>query len=210
MDVERHSATAASAAAPGAPAAPPADAAPVSDESQRVQRDLRGLYGYAISALAIAFAAYYLQAGIRGPSSPQLHRGLFVGGTAVLVFLLYPAVKNGKSRRAIPFYDLILAATAAAAFGYFVVQFPDMASRSGAPSTLDTVMGLLAVALAVELTRRTTGWMLASIALVAIAYVFVGPYMPGLLRHGGFSVARFVSIAYPSAGSGGRCNGGGW
>lgn len=170
-----------------------------SDVAQRTQRDLHGVIGRITQVLAFAFAAYYMLSGIFGAGSPQFHRGLFVGGTVVLVFLLYHAI-GGRSGRQhhVPLYDILLALLAAVVFGYFITQFEAMAGRSGAPNTLDTMMGLLAVVLVFEAARRTTGWMLASIAAIAIIYVFAGPYLPDLLAHRGFSIERFVSMSFSS------------
>jgi TRAP transporter 4TM/12TM fusion protein len=55
-------------------------------------------------------------------------------------------------------------------------------------------------ALIMELTRRVAGMALVVIALVFLAYVFAGPYLPGFLGYPGLSVQRFFSQVYTDAG----------
>ncbi|MEC7376891.1 MAG: TRAP transporter large permease subunit, partial [Pseudomonadota bacterium] len=55
-------------------------------------------------------------------------------------------------------------------------------------------------ALILEMTRRVAGMALVIIGLVFVAYVFVGPYLPGFLGYPGLSVKRFFSQVYTDAG----------
>ncbi|MEM7020434.1 MAG: TRAP transporter fused permease subunit, partial [Pseudomonadota bacterium] len=43
---------------------------------------------------------------------------------------------------------------------------------------------------------RAVGWAMTIIALVFIGYVFLGPYMPGILAHKGYSLERVVGQLY--------------
>jgi TRAP-type uncharacterized transport system fused permease subunit len=47
-----------------------------------------------------------------------------------------------------------------------------------------------------ELTRRVSGWSLPILAGVFIAYAFLGPYLPGILQHRGYSKERFFTYIY--------------
>ena len=49
-----------------------------------------------------------------------------------------------------------------------------------------------------ELARRTTGWGLVTVALLALAYAFLGPYLPGALAHRGYGFSRLVQHLYLS------------
>jgi TRAP-type uncharacterized transport system fused permease subunit len=59
-------------------------------------------------------------------------------------------------------------------------------------------MGTIVVVLSLEVTRRTVGWTLAVIGMFAIAYVFLGPYMPGLLFNRSYSLDRFIGMQFMS------------
>ena len=60
----------------------------------------------------------------------------------------------------------------------------------------DIVIGVIGVLLVFEATRRTVGWPMLTVALVFLAYAFLGPYMPGILAHRGVSFDELVSHLY--------------
>jgi TRAP transporter 4TM/12TM fusion protein len=53
------------------------------------------------------------------------------------------------------------------------------------PNWQDLVVGITGILLVLEFARRTAGLVMPVIALVFIAYCFVGPWMPGILYHRG-------------------------
>ena len=63
---------------------------------------------------------------------------------------------------------------------------------------LDLIAGAMAIVIVLELARRTTGWGLVTIALLALAYAFLGPYLPGPLAHRGYGFSRLVQHLYLS------------
>src|SRR5207247_10311332 len=66
----------------------------------------------------------------------------------------------------------------------------DLASRMAmvdAPLPIDAAVGVLFVALLLGAAWRHIGPALVVMALAFIAYVFVGPRLPGFLSHGGES-----------------------
>jgi TRAP transporter 4TM/12TM fusion protein len=81
---------------------------------------------------------------------------------------------------------------------YLITQNQTLVERAGNPTALDLAFGTVAVVLTLELARRTTGWGLVAVALLAIAYAFSGPYLPGALAHRGYGVRRLVEHLYLS------------
>ncbi len=53
-------------------------------------------------------------------------------------------------------------------------------------------MGVAAILILLELTRRTVGISLAVIVLIFLAYAYFGSYIPGFLGHRGYGVERIV------------------
>jgi TRAP transporter 4TM/12TM fusion protein len=54
------------------------------------------------------------------------------------------------------------------------------------------ILGLAAIAIILELIRRTVGLSLAIIVLIFIAYTYFGNYIPGFLAHRGYNLERIV------------------
>jgi TRAP transporter 4TM/12TM fusion protein len=170
------------------------------DEPDARTRNLAGFWAVLTLLVAFSYSAYYLWTAQFGLHSPQAHRGLYWGFAAVLVFLLYPIAKTDKLREArrVPFYDVILAVLTVGLTGYYVLNYSAMVARGGALTDLDIALGIAAVVVSLEVTRRVVGWTLTIIGMVAIAYTFFGPFMPGLLAHRGYDVPRFLSTMYTS------------
>ncbi len=80
--------------------------------------------------------------------------------------------------------------------GYLVLVHQELVRRAGAATALDLVAGAMAVVATVELARRAAGWGLVAVVLLAISYVFLGPYLPGLLAHRGYGLQRLIEHLY--------------
>jgi TRAP transporter 4TM/12TM fusion protein len=83
-----------------------------------------------------------------------------------------------------------------ASCAYLVVQHEALVRRAGTATTLDLIAGAAAVITVLELTRRMLGWGLVGVAVAAIAYGSLGPWMPGLLAHRGYGPGRLIQHLY--------------
>lgn len=63
----------------------------------------------------------------------------------------------------------------------------------GIYSTQDIVVGALVIFVALDLSRRTFGWVITGIGIIAILYGMMGPFLPGALGHGGISLERMIT-----------------
>jgi len=81
---------------------------------------------------------------------------------------------------------------------YLVTQHEALVRRSGTPTLLDLAGGLLTLVVVLELARRTTGWGLVVVALMALVYAVVGPWLPGILAHRGYGFSRLMEHLYLS------------
>lgn len=57
-------------------------------------------------------------------------------------------------------------------------------------------MGFILIATLLEATRRISNPVLPCLAIIALLYCYFGRYMPQMLAHRGFSVARIVNHMY--------------
>src|SRR5215204_2974111 len=94
--------------------------------------------------------------------------------------------------------DWALAALALVARLYPLLVFDDFARRVVRPTGLDVVLGVVAVLLVLEATRRTVGWVLPAICLGFVAYAMLGGLLPfgWELGHKGYDLERLVGQAY--------------
>jgi TRAP transporter 4TM/12TM fusion protein len=101
------------------------------------------------------------------------------------------------SHQHIPWRDWFFAA-AASSFSLYLLFFFDEVyiQRPGQDSPLDLMMGVIAIAMVLEASRRTLGIFLPLLGVATVLYAIFGRYLPGDLAHRGYSVARVVAYLY--------------
>ena len=95
---------------------------------------------------------------------------------------------------------LIVSAIVVAAYLVFVLPRWRMAAGTSFVGQTEFMVSMVGVGLIMELTRRVAGLALIIITGVFLAYAFVGPYLPGLLEHRGYSAPRFFTYIYTDNG----------
>ncbi|GGL79441.1 TRAP transporter permease [Wenxinia marina] len=108
---------------------------------------------------------------------------------------------NVKARTAepgdrVPVHDWILAAGALVVTGYVVVNFRTLVHELSSLEPLRIGLGVLAVALIAEATRRLIGWTLVVVALFFILYARFGDLMPGVFAVPPSSWERIAVYVY--------------
>lgn len=167
-----------------------------SDESG-LQRDVGGWIGWGIAGIAIVFSLFQLyQMGI-GLMPAQNLRAIHLSFVLALIFLLYPSFKSWDMSR-LSILDALLAAAAISGPLYFYINFNEMVMRAGAETATDLFMGAVTIVALLEATRRAIGPVLPAIAIVFMVYAYLGPYMPDLIAHRGYSPERIVRHLYPT------------
>ena len=133
--------------------------------------------------LSLGLVSFYSYAALLDPAATQLHRGIYVVITCVLVFLLY----RSRSRLG-RICDYLLIAASIACIGYWMWNFEAINYRVGAETELDQWIAMAGVLLGIELARRVVG------------NVF-GEYAPELISHAGDTFPELcTSIFYKSDG----------
>ena len=167
------------------------------DSESRVRRPL-GVMAIIVSIIAISFSVFQFYTGGFGLLLALKQRAVHLAFALTLIFLLYPGFKEGydKDKTKIPFYDIILAILGAAVCLYLVVFYNDMVIRSGLPTTLDIIMGGIAIILTLEATRRVVGPPLPIVVIVFLLYAHFGRIMPGFFAHRGYPLGRIIEHLY--------------
>jgi TRAP transporter 4TM/12TM fusion protein len=159
---------------------------------------LPGLIKRIITLVAIAMSVYHLYTGYFGAPEALLHRSVHLLFTMVLIFFLFPLTKQewGKGLR---WTDGILILLVLASIGYLFVNYEYVITRYALVhplEKLDFVFGIVLILLLLEASRRAIGPALPITALVFLAYSYLGPVLPGLLRHTGFGTEVIVDQLY--------------
>nr|WP_217637456.1 TRAP transporter fused permease subunit [Desulfuromusa kysingii] len=145
---------------------------------------------------ALSLLLFYSYAAIISPASTQLHRGVYVIITYLLVFLIYKS-KSVLMR----IVDYILMIASATTITYWILNFEAINYRTGAETTTDTYIAMVGVLISIELARRVVGNVFVIIGIAMLAYGVYGDIMPDLFSHAGATFPELcVSIFYKSDG----------
>jgi TRAP transporter 4TM/12TM fusion protein len=163
---------------------------PAEDEEASDLRHLDGGGQRAAEALAAFIAAAHIYFALFADVAELTRNAFHFAGFAVLCalddpLLQRPAVREG---RGFVQFDLALGLTAAAAALYLAFAENAIYARGVRLSPLDWAAGIAVIVLAIEFTRRTTGWIIPILIILALTYVsWWGSYVSGVFAFKGLS-----------------------
>lgn len=145
--------------------------------------------------LCLGCSLYYSWVALVGITLPALDRSLFIYIGAAVAICIKPLGRSVALR----LVDVVLLAAATAATIHFNIEYDQFMNNAGLSlRPVDLVFGIAITLISIEASRRALGWSIPIIALVFLAYLFVGPWMPGNLRHQGFDLDTVISNLYAS------------
>lgn len=147
---------------------------------------------YITVVVSITFVIFQLYSSLSGMVTAQILRATHLAFVQMLAFLLFPATKK-LPRNHLPWYDVVLALVGAACWFYIVVNFQELARRTGAFTFLDIFVACIGILVLAESCRRIVGLPILIIATCFVLYALFGRYMPGFLNHRGYSIKRVAA-----------------
>jgi TRAP transporter 4TM/12TM fusion protein len=166
--------------------------APVEGKKRTLSGPLAVLY----ALTGAAFSLWYLYTSGFGLVSTETNRGFYLLFTSILVFLGFPAWR-GAPRHRPSLVDWVFIALAIASLGYWMDQYVDYAMfRVSEPNAWDLTMGVVAIVVVLETSRRALGPAIPILGLLFLAQLYYGPYLPGKLSHSGMTLERIVEFTY--------------
>ncbi len=146
---------------------------------------------------AAGISIFHFYINIKGGISDLWFNAAHFSFLSSLGFLTYKASKY-SNKKIISYFDLFLALVALIPF-FYLVGFEESlyAVANGNMRPMDLVVSAISILLAIEIVRRTTGWIVPSMMIIAIAYVlFLGKYIDGIFGFAGMTVTRFLYRMY--------------
>ncbi len=144
----------------------------------------------------LAFSLFQLTASIFQFIPRQLLLSIHLGFALSLIFILFPASKKHSRKDKVAWYDILLAIGSIVVGLYWPIMQQEIVSRVGIMTTSDFIVGILAVVLVLEATRRAVGLPITVIASVFLLYMYFGRSMPGFLVHRGYDLEAIVKTMF--------------
>lgn len=159
------------------------------------QRNLSSWLPKLVTSLAVFTAVFHIVVLVFYPIDPWLFRTYHLVLLGILGFLLIPGWQRSKDK--VHWSDWLCIAGLIFIGWYITDNLHLLIFRTGvAPTQMDFIMALIGVAIVLELTRRASGNALPILCAVFIGYSFLGPYLPGILQHRGYSMERFFTYIF--------------
>jgi TRAP transporter 4TM/12TM fusion protein len=119
--------------------------------------------------------------------------GVYLAMVLLLAFLTKPLSKTNSVLRSLDY----LFAVASIAVGFYSFFFAEgIANRVGDSTFLDLALGVVAIILVLEATRRVAGLAIVFLCLFFLGYAYFGNYFPELIATKGFGIERISSAMY--------------
>ncbi len=166
---------------------------------QSLQRTIVGPWQYIAYIVTASMALFHIYVLAFQPMDPWLMRIMHLQFVIVIGYIYYAGWVSAAAK--VHPIDVILMLMSLISMGYVIFFFDDIIHRAGVfPEGYDVLIGIFAIVTVLELTRRTVGNALTILVLVFIVYCFIGPYLPGILYHRGYSFERVVSFLFSTNG----------
>jgi TRAP transporter 4TM/12TM fusion protein len=146
---------------------------------------------------AFLFALFHIYCNVFASISELWLSAIHFGGFgAICMFMANESLTDGKKS---PQYwiNVVLALLAIAAAAYLLLFENALYARETEYIASDYVFSIIAIGLAMEFTRRTTGWFMPTLIAVSLSYIlFLGRYIGGVFAFPGLSLETVMYRSY--------------
>lgn len=151
---------------------------------------------------AFVLAGFSLYTAFFGIMSDMIQRSVHLGLILIIVYLgaLVPSSLGQINNRFLRFASVLMAIIGFATMFYQIWFFDEIASRYGELTQLEFFIGVAAVIVLLEATRRSIGWPIVILAVLFLLYAYFGNLLPGIAGHRGYNSERIISQLYLGGG----------
>ncbi|AXF57998.1 TRAP transporter permease [Salicibibacter kimchii] len=170
-------------------------------EVEGSDRSVFGWKAILILILSIALSLYHLYtAGFGLIVSTNQHLFIHLLAGLILIFLIFPR-KKGLGQTTIVWYDIVLSGVVLVVGSFVMMNQTHQTILQGNMEISHMIAGIIMILLLLEAARRVVGKPLLIIAIIFIAYYFLGDYIPAPFGHGRANFEQFIyEMMYTSTG----------
>ncbi len=145
--------------------------------------------------MCIGLSLFHLYTAWQGSLVTLMHRAVHTCIILSLVFILYPAHKKASKDKP-SIIDWILAGVALCLGGYIIFNYNEIVIRAGLPNNVDVTLGIIAILIMLEGSRRIIGKEITILAILFLFYAYFGRNLPDLIAHRGYGIRNIAEYMY--------------
>ncbi len=139
------------------------------------QRIWTGKYKIAIRFIMAAFSLWCIYVTLFATFLEEIRLTSFMALIVLMGFLIYPAKKGELKENHMPWYDIVLMVAGTASYLYFTFNAESILQQGTRFQPYQIVIGVVAILVLLELTRRSVGIPILCVAAFFIIYaLFIG------------------------------------
>ena len=147
-----------------------------------------------IFAAAVLMSLFHVVTAGTGALPAMEQRSVHLGFTLILILLQNTISKDAKAWE--KFLGALLSLFVLAISAYTYLNWQAMTLRVATPTQIDMIFGAIMLVTLLYATKKKLGWPLPIICVLILLYGLFGRYMPGPLRHRGYSFLRIIPQMY--------------
>ncbi|WP_417428181.1 TRAP transporter permease [Kiloniella sp.] len=156
-------------------------------EHEAIVRGDEGWIGKVVFGLGVIISLMHIYFNVFAVIPGLWQNSLHFAGFVLMGALIYPMIGNGKNRGLLVF-DVALGLLGAFAALYMISMEDAIYERGVRLETPEWVFGTLLIIIAIEFTRRTTGWIIPILIVLALTYIgWWGALIDGVFKFKGLS-----------------------
>ena len=159
--------------------------------------DRNTIPGLIVFIVCVGLALFHLYTAWQGALVTLMQRAVHTSIILGLVFVLYPFGKNSRKDKP-TVVDWMLSILSLVLGAYIIFNYSNIVMRAGMPNQTDVVLGVLAIIIVLEGARRIVGKEIVILAMLFLAYAYLGPKLPGMMAHRGYNITQIAEYMYLS------------
>ncbi len=161
-------------------------------EHEAIVRGEDGWIGKVVFGLGVLISLMHIYFNVFAVIPGLWQNALHFAGFVLMGALIYPMFGRGKSKGLLVF-DLSLGILGAFAALYMISMEDAIYERGVRLDTPEWIFGTLAILVAIEFTRRTTGWIIPILIVLALTYIgWWGALIDGVFKFKGLSTETIL------------------
>ena len=151
------------------------------------QRTWTGKPGLIVKTIIVAFSLWCIYVTLFATFLEEIRLTSFMALIILMGFLVYPAKKGDNRENYMPWYDILLTVLGTGSFLYFTFNANRIINQGTRFQPFQIVIGVVGIAVLIELTRRCVGLPILCVAgfflIYALSYGLTNPSFFGRVRY---------------------------